>query len=491
MIGKKVLLTLLGASLLLPGVLPGVGWGAEAWDTTFEASPGNNDASAAGAGKIRATRSETGNRASVEHFWGDNDDTDDDNGLHRLGSARCFISDSAPTILSDSSTEYNNTGGAESGTLSASAVNSAAAAANDIGHGRCWLDSDDNYKMYIYVGDSGWQETASVSESQTAAQVIVNDDELLEGSFNYLYNGSFDITDGTGDASATAVPAGWAPVTSPTYSYNDPSTDTRWGDGFEAVITNAGTTNEGIQQTLTNLPSDTVFKVIARAKDDGTAVCTLDVTNEGGTEFTSDATTTDTWETLSGTFGTTVGSVDTVEITLVTTGADTQVCTWDHVGVFQVGDVATDRDEIPPPSFLAIQGTYSGTAVLPAASGTDVPSLSANFTPPSGGWIVEVGATINIGCANNCSVNADDGATCELQLGGTGVTGTVSTQFFDPSDSADIAHVFPMSILNINPTAGTELVYTVECFETDDDTDAIFNHNSNESNLWLLAHPPH
>ena len=537
--------------VILVCLLPLGIWAAETWTGAgFENSPLGSDPFAAGALKIRQLKAEIRARAAVEHQWGDTDSTNDDNGLHRLGSARCFIGASAPTVLVESMTDYNNAGGAGEGTLGDPATNSAAGATDDVGHGRCWFDSDDGYKAYVYVGETctnlfddvgvpqttgspdgfcdsdgttptGWTAASAVADSITG---VIADDELLEGSFNYVYNGSFDISDGTGSAyggsttictdlfddvgvpqttgspdgfcdsdgttaSATPVPAGWADITSPTHSYDDPSGDTRWGDGFSITVANAGTTNEGIQYTLTNLPSDTVFKVIARAIDDGTSVCTLDVTNEGGTAFVPAETTTDDWETLTGTFGTSAGSLDTVELTLVTTGADLLTCTWDHVGVYQVGDVSTDRDEVAPNGTVAVYDSDAAESLTPATM-TAVPDLTADFTPPTSGWVVQVGATVSAGCASGC-FGGSVGLQCQLQLGGVAVTGsTVETKGNYGAGSSSVSIQLSTQTVNVDPTAGTPLVYTVACDEIGTNN-ATYNHNSNESNLWLIAHPPH
>jgi hypothetical protein len=538
---KRLLLLLTATALthfwVLAAPLPSLAVeAAEIWgEAAFENSPANNDSASAGAAKIRATRSAVGARASVEHFWGYLDDTDDDNGLHRLGGARCFLATAAPTVLSNTATDHHNDGTGGETDLDNAAFNSAAGIADDLGHGRCWVDTDgadgytndqcvanadpdacctaenvgtcdaDDNVLYIYIGVAGdagtpetgyvggWVEVVATANAFGTAGTIALDDQLLEGSFNYVYNGSFDIADGTGDATATVVPAGWAAVTSPTYTYTDPSTDTRWGDGFEVVVTNAGTTNEGIQYALTNLPSDTVFKVIARAKDDGTAVCTLNVTGEGGAAFSSTATTTDVWETLSGTFGTTVGAVDSVAITLVTTGADTQDCTWDHVGVYQVGDEDTDRDEVAQHGVVAVYSTDTNVVVIPGTWG-DNATLAANFTPPSDGWVVQVGYHQAIFWVD---VDHSDAVQCRLELAGVKVAGTVASVGAGQGNTGTTPKHGSVSVtaVNINPTAGAELAYTVACQDvlgsagTWNGKDASDDDNG-ESNLWLVAYPP-
>ncbi|KKL21064.1 hypothetical protein LCGC14_2449180, partial [marine sediment metagenome] len=95
----KIWLALLSVNLLLPSTAWPEVWAASG----FEDSPADSDQASAGAGKIRDTRGEARKRLEVEHFFGDTAASeDDDNGLHRIGAARCYMQDAAPTGLFDS-----------------------------------------------------------------------------------------------------------------------------------------------------------------------------------------------------------------------------------------------------------------------------------------------------------------------------------------------------------------------------------------------------
>jgi hypothetical protein len=97
---------------------------------------------------LRVLKEEVRRRADVEHHWGTVSDADDD-GLHRLGSARCFYASSAPTVLDGGAVTYDNTAipGSASGTLS----DNNPAGAEVLGLGRCWIDTDGG-DMYVYDG---------------------------------------------------------------------------------------------------------------------------------------------------------------------------------------------------------------------------------------------------------------------------------------------------------------------------------------------------
>ena len=83
-------------------------WGAapadpEDWDAVYEANPLTTDSATQGDDHIRDAKIQTRRRLNVEHQFstliGSGSADSDDDGLHRMGSARCFIKDSAPTRL--------------------------------------------------------------------------------------------------------------------------------------------------------------------------------------------------------------------------------------------------------------------------------------------------------------------------------------------------------------------------------------------------------
>ena len=76
-----------------------------------------------------------------------------------------------------------------------------------------------------------------------------------------VYNGGFEGLAGDGDASSTSDPAGWTGA-NVTLAYSTTSGDIRWGDGYYVAVTDDGSGNGTISQTLTDLPANTTFKVI-------------------------------------------------------------------------------------------------------------------------------------------------------------------------------------------------------------------------------------
>ncbi len=475
----KLFLTLMSAIILIPSV----GWGAveddEIWSSGFEQSPGDGDSVAAGAGKIRATRSGVGARAKAEHFWGYLDNTADDNGLHREGSARCYIADTAPTALTDTAVEYNNTGGAESGTLSALAANSAGAAKNRIGHGRCWIDSNDGNKMYVYHGGTGWLPAVG--------------EQVRAGAPNILFNGDFDQDGCTG----TDDPTGWTSIDAETVAYES-GTDATQGSGCVAVVTDVDG-GDGYKQLLSQLKSATVYRVVAQVKEAGADECIL--TTTGASSNASATSTSTSWVQLNTSF-TTGATLDDVWL-LLTSTATADVCYWDHIAVYR-----EETHEVPEGAVIAVFDTYTtseGAAVSASGVGfAAVPDLSIVFVPPSEGWNISLQGNVSLGCSGNeCNSawNPDEGVVCHLAVGGSEITGTqrawVHAEELSIGDSP-IAQLTLNTVVR-NPVAGTSLTYTVACVEEDDGgaSDAVFNPVTNDnsretqSTLTMIAYPPH
>lgn len=459
---------------------------------------------------IRDGRQEVRYRAEVEHFWGDNDTVTDDNGLHRLGSARCYMSNTAPTELSDSHTgigattlaDYDNSTGASfSGEpdLDDPATNSAAGAEDDVGHGRCWIDLDgpdnnsgtaDDNKLYIFIGVAGAGNGAWTAVE--AAARPDGDDEVLAGAYNLLYNGSFEAADGTGDVTSNTLPDGWTNGgTVCTHDYNA-ATDLLYGDGFQYECSGAGGNDAFIYQRLTNLAAGQTYKVLVRAKDDGTGTCTVD-TDGASVDMTDDTTTTDAWETLTGTFTTGV-ALDTVDLRLYRDD-DNQTCLFDHAVIYRIDDVDTDRPEISQPGIIAMRDSDNddGTSV-PDTYAAAVPNLSLEFTPPSPGWVIQVGWSIaaeaddpGLGNATWLQCLLNDGVTGDLATTETGMAGYRSGVAEYESLLVTSSYVEP------NPVTGTTYTYTVKC--EDQGFDMVYNENANGngndrySSLWLIAYP--
>ena len=422
------------------------------WDAAHEVIPANGDQLSEADDRLRETKDQVRKRMQGEHRFGNGFGIGtDDNGLHLDGSARCFYQASAPTALTDSAGDYNASTDNDLAItdLNDSASGSGGAIADDVGHGRCWVDSDDN-KMYIYRGvagnnNGGWVPVAGVGE----------------GQYSLVYNGDFNATGGDGLVASTTVPAGWADAAgeTPTYSYTDPSTDIVWGDGLMLSVTNAGAANEGVQYEMDSMAASSTYLVVVRAQDDGTAVCTLTVTGNGGTAFaavTGEVAVTaggNAWTTLMGTFTTAAAFDDDVLLVLDTTGADTLVCNYSHVAVYKI-----DGDEV---SQGGTSVYFAETTNENAALGGAFADVTAGFeiavTPPRQGCIIEVHSSISITIPQNktvaCSIDEDDGAAQNVGIDeiGTPATGGASTQTFNS---------FWMLA---NPAPGTPITYTPQC----------------------------
>lgn len=133
----------------------------ENWDLTYETNPAPGDVVSQGDDWIRQVKLDIRKRAEVEaHFGSVNGD---DNGLLRVGSARAFVQNAAPTVIEQA--DYNNTTGSSgTATLSDNATNSSPA--EKVGLGRLWLDTDDNV-LYVYT-TAGW---VAVNNSPISSRV--------------------------------------------------------------------------------------------------------------------------------------------------------------------------------------------------------------------------------------------------------------------------------------------------------------------------------
>ena len=517
----------------------------EVWATAFEESPANNDSISAGAAKVRATRSNVRARLEVEHFIGGTAASeDDDNGHHRLGSARCYMTNAAPAGLFDSHSGINlitdledlnvSTPASNDGTL----ANIASGAAgeqeeDDIGHGRCWIDLDgadgetnndctasaapsacctalntgtcnlDNNKMYIYLGidgdggsedtglPAGWEEVKAESDpnGSVGGQIHLTS--------NYVTNGDFEwnATDGGTACDSTTIPSEWTAVDGETFTYLQVDSE---GEGCAVVITDINGA-DGISQVLNNLQANSSYRVTARVDAaDASDVCTLTIS--GAATESEGVHTGVAIATIESTFTTT--ALADVTIALISTVAG-DICTWDHVSVRR-----ETRTIVPDAGIIAIFDTYTdspGTAVEEEGTGfADVTDLSISFNPPTPGWIVQLGATVSIGCDSaTCNIEADEGFACRLEKDGSVIPGTLINEL-GPTDATDYSTSVYLTAIDINPmvTTAVDIVYTVACREEDNGAGGtitlIYNYQDSSaglgksfSNLWMMAYPPH
>ena len=484
----------------------------------------------------------------VGHFFGGTSGSlTDDNGLHRLGSARCYTTDVAPTIMIDSHvlitsgspsklSDHDNAGGAGEGDLDNAASGSAAGFEDDVGHGRCWIDTDgldeltndectgfgaatqvspthgtpltacciaadtgtcdeDDNKMYIYLGvagdagsapqglDAGWQEA-------TAALIRADNPHLGP---NILSNGDFEwnATSAGGNCdTGDVVPSEWAESGAATFEYN--LTQDTEGSGCELQVT-ADDGADGLNQILSALQASSVYRVTARVKeDDASDVCTMATT--GASSDLSAVSSATAYHTITGTF-TTAAALDIVTLTLINTLTG-DICDWDHISVRR-----ETRSEIVESGIVAVYDTYitagSGASLEEEATGfADVPELSIDFTPPTPGWIMQIGATISVGCTDDCNLDADEGFTCRLEKNGNAIAGTLILEIGDSdAELSDVSFSVTMNTIEIDPIPGIGIQYTVACRE-EGENDLVYNlrvdgADDSESNLWMMAFPPH
>jgi hypothetical protein len=437
-------------------------------------------------------------RGEVEHWWGNIDLGADDNGLHRIGSARCFMATSAPTTLYDSVSDADSQTPARTAVtdLNDSASNSSGNADDDVGHGRCWIDTDgpddsdgnaDDNTLYFYTGlagddnADGWEAANIILGGAAGGGSIEGDDQILAGSANIVYNGSFEATDGTGLASATAVPVGWAAIDAATFTYGtttDP--DLRWGDGVYVIVTDVDGA-DGMSIVLNNLAANTTFKVLARvAEEDASDICTLTSTG-ADTDVTSTASAGVAWQTLSGTF-ITGAALDDVTLTFTNTAAG-DICNWDHVAVYQVGDTTTDRDEIAVPTMSHVTDSVVLASAVPGTF-TDVTGLTVALMPPQPNCLVQVDAVINVNTAAGGSDNAF--TTCRLQEDGVTKDSRIIWVDVDAGTTMDdFAGYLALDYTSANPTPGTQLDYTVQCDQ--DAGNAVMDYNCDNHTCDLSA----
>jgi hypothetical protein len=432
----KKYLALLGALLIAaPVVWAQVG----PWDGVggFEETPDDADSAGEGAERIRELKTEARYRGEVEHNWGTTNTPD--NGLHREGSGRCFYAATAPTVLA--ANDYDPVGG---GSLSgADDLNAAGTGAGDIerGEGRCWIDNNgpldtDAGALALEV----WDVAGDTFEPAFARS--------LSGSHNLLYNGGFDHS-----CAEVAAPQGWT-LTNATATTG--ATDTSEGTGCEVRVTDGGAGNGYLQQAVVDLKQGAPYRVTARVKDDGGDVCMLDVNGEANADFVAVSTTTDLYETLTGTFIADAAALDDVNIRLITVGVGL-LCDWDFVALYEETGV--------PPSERIILFDSEATNDTIAAAWEDVGNAPNDIddlavTIPSHGYKVEVLAILNGENQTGLVVYVE--ARVTEDCGGGAVTVAQGSQGVNASGVNDAGFNIALNYVNEAPVPGTTCTYAFQ-----------------------------
>ena len=459
MIRKKyasTTLAVLASALLATPTLAGV------YDADYEGSAGThgNFPGTTAASLIddhaRNARQELRYRMEVEHFVGVQDGTSDDNGLHRVGSARCYVQATPPTTLNDSHstaaiTDYDNTSAPGAGNdsggagLEDGATTSADAIEDDIGHGRCWIDTDD-YQMYIFVGEAGDNTPSTVADGWIPVS------QRFSG--NLVFHGSFDGTDGDGDPGATVLPYGWTnrfTGTTGTHAYTDPVTVTE-GEGVMYVHTNhvSDGANSGITQTLGGLKASTWYKFEVRASAATNDTCELEVTGEDdGIPSTTKVATggTGAFETLRVWAKTDASATDLV---MILQGPDNgDVCSWKHASVTERTEAAASIGAIAYRATATSTGSCNTSYISPCA---DI--VTVTVTPPGPGYIAQVQGKARITPAG--------GAQCWLELWENTVGTALDEVDFNLSAGVSVNQYLNVDYLyTALMTPGTPYVFTL------------------------------
>ena len=141
-----------------------------------------------------------------------------------------------------------------------------------------------------------------------------------------------------------------------------------------------------------------------------------------------------------------------------------------------------------PTGPLAVYDSDNTSSVVPAAF-ADVPNLTVDFTPPTAGWIIQVGGFVSM--ASNTTSGATDTVECQLEENAVVMSGTIvrGRDTHDASGTRKHGFTLPTSFIRINPAPGTPLAYRVQC-QTGGGPIMNYNDNAEDSQLWLIATPP-
>lgn len=395
-------------------------------------------------------------RLEVEHHVGDTDGTNDDNGLHRLGSARVYMQDGAPTSLADSHptpatvTDLLNTGTSGGGVadFNDSASLSAAGIQDDVGHGRLWVDTNDDDTLYVYTGEAGDNTPVTIADGW--GEIDHTDSNARRSRHNLILHGGFEGAVGSGDASLSTEPYGWTIVLTPTIGYIDP-TSTSEGEGYMLAITATGAGDEGIKQSIAGLKASTSYTVTVRAKlFGGAGNCELEVT--GGASTANATTTSSTFVTL--TAVATTNSTPSDLVVFIQNDADTGVCHYDHVSIVET--VFTT----PHPGVIAFRKSTSSSPSCTSSYSSGCNDLATvTVTPPTSGYHVQIYARV--------AIKITTPGTCAAQLWNN--SDSIQLDEADvQSESLDGNAIIPVTLLYVSTillTAGESTAYTINVKE--------------------------
>jgi len=219
-----------------------------------------------------------------------------------------------------------------------------------------------------------------------------------------------------------------------------------------------GAGDGGIEQTLGSLKSDTTYYAVARTRAVGGATCELSTAGAGGTNLAPQTTASATYTTLSGIFTTTAGVVDTLTVRLrvLTAGS----CNFRGVAVYELSQ---DRRGLSQPGIQVCRDTdSSATDDAYTTAGIWVDGfVLCEVTVPGPGYIIEVNGTLVADNDEGSQANVlavrlrEEGVTVDLKIG-------IAFQNSDAANRFEDIVSVPVHFVNLNPTPGTTLTYTLE-----------------------------
>lgn len=418
------------------------------WDAAWEARPAGTELASDIDLFIQEFKDEVADRDTVEHVFGIGSD---DNGLARLGSARTFIQNGAPTDILGPG-QYNSASGATAGT--ALGTEEIGASVIDLGTGRLWVDLDG---LDGVAGNQDDRQLNVWTDGAVAFSAVTADPPVERVGNNLIRNGSFEITDGTGSLASITVASGWVNLNTATIAYDSVNNSTE-GDGVAMETIAAGGTNEGAVQTLAGLKESTVYVVRARVRPVG-AGDNCDLVATGGVVTP-----------LSDTSATATNVFETLEVVVTTTAAPADIlvnlesnaigdeCDWDHVTAFERNAL------VAPPGIQAVYTQDNTNDTTLDAVFTNNVYLTSSVTIPSAGYIVLVDAAVTVEVCNGAI-----GGRIARDCGGG--FAAVSPVYLVDSKPGACAHgaTFPLNFVdNILPAdVGATCSYRVEVREID------------------------
>lgn len=411
----------------------------DVWDSgTYEANPTATDPVGEGDDHLRALKNELRQRLEVEHKFGTPSGSVD-NGLHYLGSARCFVQTSAPTVIEEA--PYSNSGAATVATLSTVEPGGS----DKTGLGRCWVDTDgndgaagtgDDGQLYYYDATLGWNIARTVNTNL--------------GANNLTYNSKFAATTA---GTITTAQAGWA-LTDATVAYAAPP-DTE-GQALEAQVTSSAA-NGRATQTFTGLKATAIYYVIARVDPDDTGGDTCSIVSTGGAGNISDTTSGTAIQTLTGTF--TTDATPTAVVLRLESDNNGDRCDWASVAVYEIGLQTGVGDA------GIVVATESASPAANAVAGTETISDGANvinpmLTVPAPGGVIIVEASTNVSAGPGPTVGT---VALMADVNGGGAAACRTVEVLVSENEGDIV---PIRCVIENPAGGATYVFTMAITES-------------------------